>query len=101
MGWEFRKAGAAFPYFLFLVSYSLFQCAFAPLRALRETKKIQWVGDFQKAGAAFPYFLFLVSYSLFLCAFAPLRALRETKKVLAVVISRLPMLVFSPIIKEI
>jgi hypothetical protein len=34
----FRKVGAAFPYFLFLVSYSLFPCVIAPLRALRETK---------------------------------------------------------------
>ncbi len=38
-GWRLRKVGAAFPYFLFLVSYSLFPCVFAPLRALRETKK--------------------------------------------------------------
>jgi hypothetical protein len=43
-GWAFRKARAAFPYFLFLVSYSLFPCVFAPLRALRETKKVQEVG---------------------------------------------------------
>jgi hypothetical protein len=37
-GWEFRKTGAPFPYFLFLVSYSL--CVLAPLRALRETKNV-------------------------------------------------------------
>jgi len=55
---------------------------------------------FRKVGAAFPYFLFLVSYSLFLCDFAPLRALRETKKVQEFENSYLPMLVFSPIIKE-
>jgi hypothetical protein len=57
MGWDFQKVGAAFPYFLFLVSYSLFQCAFAPLRALRETKKVQWVGDFEKLELHF-----LISY---------------------------------------
>jgi hypothetical protein len=43
-GWGFRKVEAAFSYFLFLVSYSLFLCVFAPLRALRETKKVQKVG---------------------------------------------------------
>ena len=37
-GWGFRKVEAAFPYFLFLVSYSLFTSVFAPLRALRGTK---------------------------------------------------------------
>jgi len=68
------------------------------------------VGDFQKAGATFPYFLFLVSYSLFQFVFTPLRALRETKKSVQRLNefkkfkrlgnSRLPMLVFSPIIKE-
>jgi hypothetical protein len=63
-GWGFRKVGTAFPYFLFLVSYSLFPCVFAPLRALRA-----------------------------------LRALRETKNVQEVGKSRLPMLVFSPMIK--
>ncbi len=41
MGWGFRKAGTAFPYLLFLVSYSLFPCVFDPLRALRETKNVQ------------------------------------------------------------
>jgi len=40
-GWGFRKAGTAFPYLLFLVTYSLFPSApFAPLRALRETKNV-------------------------------------------------------------
>jgi hypothetical protein len=38
-GWGFRKVSAALPYFLFLISYSLFPCVFAPLRPLRETKK--------------------------------------------------------------
>ena len=37
-GWGFRKAGAEFPYLLFLVSYSLFPCVFPPSRALNETK---------------------------------------------------------------
>jgi len=36
---DFQKAGAAFPYFLFLVFYSLFQCVFATLRALCEKKR--------------------------------------------------------------
>jgi len=31
-GWGFRKVEAAFSYFLFLVSYSLFPCVLAPLR---------------------------------------------------------------------
>ncbi len=44
-GWGFRKVGAGFSYFLFLVSYSLFPCVFAPFRALRETKKVQEVGN--------------------------------------------------------
>jgi len=38
-GWGFRKVTYTFPYFLFSASYSLFLCVFAPLRALRETKK--------------------------------------------------------------
>jgi hypothetical protein len=42
-GWGFRKARTAFPYLLFLVSYSLFPSVFAPLRALRETKNVQEV----------------------------------------------------------
>jgi hypothetical protein len=48
-GWVFRKAGTTFPYLLFLVSYSLFPSVFAPLRALRETKNVQKVGDFGSA----------------------------------------------------
>ena len=34
-GWEFRKVGNTFPYFLFLVSYSLFHTVLAPLRETR------------------------------------------------------------------
>jgi len=56
-GWGFRKVGAAFPYFLFLVSYSLFPCVFAPLRALRETKKSSKGWDFEKLELHF-----LISY---------------------------------------
>jgi len=56
-GWAFRKVGATFHYFLFLVSYSLFLCVLAPLRALRETKKVQKVGDFEKLELHF-----LISY---------------------------------------
>jgi hypothetical protein len=64
-GWGFRKVRSAFPYFLFLVSYSLFPCVFAPLRTLRETmKKFKRFNEFKRLGN-----------------------------------SRLPMLVFSPIIK--
>jgi hypothetical protein len=62
-GWGFRKVEAAFSYFLFLVSYSLFLCVFAPLRALRETKKVQKVQCIQKVGDFEKLELhFLISY---------------------------------------
>jgi hypothetical protein len=70
-GWVFRKAGTTFPYFLFLVSYSLFPSVFAPLRALRETKNVQKVGHFGLPMLVFspiikiiplPYSLFLLPY---------------------------------------
>ena len=70
-GWRFRKAGTAFPYLLFLVSYSLFPSVFAPLRALRETKNVQKVGHFDLSMLVLspimklrplPYLLFVIPY---------------------------------------
>jgi hypothetical protein len=68
-GWGFLKVRSAFPYFLFLVSYSLFPCVFAPLRALRETKPPQS----PKGGILkhFPFIsIFVLKKSLRLCSLA-------------------------------
>jgi len=60
-GWGFRKVESSFPYFLFLVSYSLF-----PFRSLLlcelcvKQKKVEEVGDFR-----LPMLLFVVCCLLF------------------------------------
>jgi hypothetical protein len=44
-GWGFRKAGAAIPYLLFFVSYSLFLCVFST-HTYQNVQCVQKVGDF-------------------------------------------------------
>ena len=79
-GWGFRKVRSAFPYFLFLVSYSLFLCvrdfvlkksrmrvtmpscqknfaSLLPCVLCVKQKKVQKVGDFEKLDLHF-----LISY---------------------------------------
>jgi hypothetical protein len=45
-GWGFRKARASFPYFLFLVSYSLFPLRLCSLASFARNKKAEAVWDF-------------------------------------------------------
>ena len=51
-GWGFRKVRGAFPYFLFLVSYSLFPCVFLSLlhRGKKNVQEVQYIQCVQKVG---------------------------------------------------